>query len=74
MHFGTKINYKKCLILENVLRAILGDPRHPGRLKKLVIGGLFKIEGRPFRVGVLTGMVLEAKIAPKWTSESVKLR
>ena len=51
-----------------------GRPREPpatptGSKSLIFIGGLFKIEGRPFRVGVLTGVVLEAKMPPKWVSE-----
>ena len=36
-------------------------------------GGLFKIEGPPFRVGVPPGVVLEAKMEPEWTSKSMKI-
>ena len=36
-----------------------------GQKNWIFIGRLFKIEGRPFRVGVLTGAVLEAKMEPK---------
>ena len=38
----------------------------------IFIGGLFKIEGRPFRVGVPPGAVFEAKMVPEWRSESTK--
>ena len=43
-----------------------------GSKKWIFIAVLFKIEGRPFRVGVLTGAVLEAKMEPTWTPKSDK--
>ena len=43
-----------------------------GSKKLIFIGLLLKIEGRPFRVGVLTGAVLEAKMELKWTPKSAK--
>ena len=54
-----------------------GRPREPpatatGSKSLIFIGVLFKIEGRPFRVGVSPGAVLGAKIEPKWTSESMQ--
>ena len=38
----------------------------------IFIGGLFKIEGRPFRVGVPPGAAFEAKLVPEWRSELTK--
>ena len=38
----------------------------------MFIEGLFKIDGRPFRVGVLTGAVVETKMEPKWTYKYTK--
>ena len=43
-----------------------------GSKSLIFIGELFKIKGRPFRVGVAPGAVLVPKMEPKWRSKSVK--
>ena len=43
-----------------------------GSKKWIFIGVLFKIEGRPFRVGVLMGAVLKVKMEPKWIPNFAK--
>ena len=44
----------------------------PGSKSLIFIGGLFKIDGRPFHVGVAPGAVLVPKMEPKWKSKSAK--
>ena len=66
-----KFDYKKCYVLEGVPAR---EP--PASITEseswILIGGLFKIEGRPFRAGVPPGVILEAKMDPKWTSKSTQ--
>ena len=39
----------------------------------IFIGGLFKIEGRPFRAGAPPGSILGAKMEPKWRPGAYKI-
>ena len=52
-----------------------GRPREPpgtptGSKTLIFMGRLFKIEGRPFDVGMLSGLVFDAKMEPTLTSKS----
>ena len=53
---------------------ILGAPGHPPRRKAMIfIGGLFKIEGRPFRAQAPPGSIFGAKTEPKWKPGASKI-
>ena len=68
-------NYKKSYWFSNtVLMWILAPPGHLPRPKPLkMLGGLFKIEGRPFRARAPPGSILGAKMEPKWRPGAYKI-
>ncbi len=70
LHFGVileaKIYQKSHRSSKAVLGSILAAPGHAPRSKTWIfIGGLFKIEGRPFRARGPPRSILEAKMEPK---------
>ena len=53
---------------------MLGVRGHPPRRKTMIcIGGLFKIEGRPFRAQAPPGSIFGAKTEPKWKPGASKI-
>ena len=54
---------------------ILGVRGHPPRRKTMIfIGGLFKIEGRPFRARASPGSILGGKMEQKWRPGAYKIK
>ena len=68
---GVKSDPKSHRIFNAILKAILRVAGHPRWPKSCIfIGGLFKIEGRPFCPQAPPRSILEAILAPKRVSES----
>ena len=62
-HFGARISLYK--VLRFRARPREAPATATGSKSLIFIGVLFKIEGRPFRVGVSPGAVLDANMEPK---------
>ena len=68
-----KCDKKTYTISKAFSESILGVPGHPPRPKPLILlGALFKIEGRPFRARELPGSIFDSKVEPKWILKVTK--